>query len=680
MTSFKAGLSAAALLLLSSVCSAQWVQTGGPRGWTLTAMAERQGVLFAGTWEGAVFRSEDNGRHWAASCDGLPASGIGLLRFEKGTLFACTNRMGGLFLSRDFGTSWIRSMPDSIRPETMAVIDGRVFVAAWQGVFASSDDGRTWRAVKNGLPEWMNEVSLAAVGQNLFLACDSRLYRNTDAGAKWLRADSTLPGRSVDALIALGPVLVVANRNNVYRSVDGAAHWTASMPVLKNMSALWSSGSALYASDGAAVHRSADSAATWLAAPEIPGPFWTTGASLFFPERLGVRRSDDGGATWTTSECAPIGTLVEGFAVSGNAIAVTTMMKEVSLSLDNGEQWTPFGTDMSNYHVLCMAFAGRNLLAGGTCTSGGIDLTDNNGASWTRVSDTLGSLSRIQAEAFAVRGHDVYAAGNGIWKSGNDGRSWSSCSGAWGSPPPYFNAMVFLDSTLCAAGEYFTRSTDGGLTWTSIDRSSPSNDFTTMTAFRGMLCAGRWKKSPLRSSDRGDTWQEIGGALSGVTVNAFASDGAVLFAATEDRGVFISEDTGSTWAPVSRGLPQATIRRLIVHDGFLFAGTASFGVWRCALSDLSDAAHPPVTVTLEQNYPNPFNAMTVIRYGTTERGGVTLRIHDVLGKEVETLVEEEQASGMHVARFDAKNLPSGTYRYRLTAGGTVLSRSMTVVR
>jgi len=71
---------------------------------------------------------------------------------------------------------------------------------------------------------------------------------------------------------------------------------------------------------------------------------------------------------------------------------------------------------------------------------------------------------------------------------------------------------------------------------------------------------------------------------------------------------------------------------------------------------------------LYQNYPNPFNPSTNISYGITQSGLVTLKIYDVLGTEIETLVNEEKPVGTYELNWNAANLPSGVYFYRLQAG------------
>jgi outer membrane protein assembly factor BamB len=83
---------------------------------------------------------------------------------------------------------------------------------------------------------------------------------------------------------------------------------------------------------------------------------------------------------------------------------------------------------------------------------------------------------------------------------------------------------------------------------------------------------------------------------------------------------------------------------------------------------------------LEQNYPNPFNPSTTIRYEIPELSFVTLKIYDVLGNEVATLVEEEKQTGKYETEFNAVNLPSGIYFYRLQTGSFVETKKMILLK
>ena len=76
----------------------------------------------------------------------------------------------------------------------------------------------------------------------------------------------------------------------------------------------------------------------------------------------------------------------------------------------------------------------------------------------------------------------------------------------------------------------------------------------------------------------------------------------------------------------------------------------------------------PLTYTLEQNFPNPFNPSTIIQYSLPVTAPVVLKIYNVLGQEVKTLVNQNQKAGKYTVRLDASSLASGMYFYRLQAG------------
>ncbi len=86
------------------------------------------------------------------------------------------------------------------------------------------------------------------------------------------------------------------------------------------------------------------------------------------------------------------------------------------------------------------------------------------------------------------------------------------------------------------------------------------------------------------------------------------------------------------------------------------------------------------TYSLAQNYPNPFNPTTVISYQLATAGKVTLKIFDVLGKEVTTLVNEEKSAGSYSVKFNAVNLPSGVYFYCLKSGGFVETKKLLLLK
>ena len=88
----------------------------------------------------------------------------------------------------------------------------------------------------------------------------------------------------------------------------------------------------------------------------------------------------------------------------------------------------------------------------------------------------------------------------------------------------------------------------------------------------------------------------------------------------------------------------------------------------------------PIEFSLEQNYPNPFNPATTIKFSIPEQSRVTLKIYDVLGREVRTLVNEVRNAGSHDVNFDASGLASGMYIYSIKAGDYNASKKMMLLK
>jgi hypothetical protein len=83
---------------------------------------------------------------------------------------------------------------------------------------------------------------------------------------------------------------------------------------------------------------------------------------------------------------------------------------------------------------------------------------------------------------------------------------------------------------------------------------------------------------------------------------------------------------------------------------------------------------------LSQNYPNPFNPSTTIEYDIPKAGLVTLKIYDILGREVRTIVNEEKTAGRYKISFNASSFASGVYFYRLTSGGYTSIKKMVLLK
>jgi len=88
----------------------------------------------------------------------------------------------------------------------------------------------------------------------------------------------------------------------------------------------------------------------------------------------------------------------------------------------------------------------------------------------------------------------------------------------------------------------------------------------------------------------------------------------------------------------------------------------------------------PLAYALEQNYPNPFNPTTTIGYSIPEDNLVTIRLYDVLGNEVITLVNEQKPAGKYEMLYNASNIASGVYYYQITSGSFTQTRKLMLMK
>ncbi|MCX8105699.1 MAG: T9SS type A sorting domain-containing protein, partial [Ignavibacterium album] len=187
-----------------------------------------------------------------------------------------------------------------------------------------------------------------------------------------------------------------------------------------------------------------------------------------------------------------------------------------------------------------------------------------------------------------------------------------------------------------------------------------------------------------RSTDEGNSWIQIG--LNGYQVQCFAfTPSGEIFSGT-NNGVFKSTDNGTTWSHISNnGLSNPYVYCLFFNSaGYLFAGT---GVGLCksvepVITSVDDSIkNIPRSFILFQNYPNPFNPSTTISWQSPVSSWHTIKLYDLMGKEIETIVNGYYEAGSHSTLYIINSsLPGGVYFYQLKAGKYIQTKKMILLK
>jgi len=168
----------------------------------------------------------------------------------------------------------------------------------------------------------------------------------------------------------------------------------------------------------------------------------------------------------------------------------------------------------------------------------------------------------------------------------------------------------------------------------------------------------------------------------------------------EPFGFLVISADGSGFYPFNFDTPQnpKSVNRIKLE--FVSRGTSNFEIFldyfflygsishpRLIIDNFEDTTVPvenepylPNSFKLFQNYPNPFNPSTVISYELSATSNVKIAVYDILGREVAVLVNEEKFPGSYEVKFNASNLPSGIYLYRLSVGNYTETRKMLLIK
>ncbi len=640
---------------------------------------------------------------------------------------------GGLYKSSDGGNSWIKISPTAsvtnyFTPcDVIAVSSSDILLATrsyssnFGGIFQTTDGGITWNQITSSLPtSGFDRIAMTLDPSNannvyaVFSSADHSIsgdaglkgiYKSTDGGSTWAALTKPQKIASTSNLSYLGSqgwygnVIGIDpnNSNNIYvggvdmmKSTDGGKTWA--------QLTYWDSyyGTPVIHADHHAI-------------AFVPG----SSGIVYSGDDGGIQKSTDGGKTWTSLNNGLEITQFYGGAVFPSGFIF-------------------YGGAQDNGHMLYNG-TGKNWseVVGGDGGYAAIDQTNSNiayeeytylqisktinGRDWysstTGLTDAGNSNAALFVAPFSLdpeNSNVMIAGSNRVWISTDGDNHWPDSSAVLDTAFGFLSAVTIVNAAspyLAFAGSengmIFKASINGNTnSWTNItppnnngayvrrivvDLSNKQNIY---ACYSGYNDDGI---TPTRhiffSSDQGSSWTDISGDLPDVPVHTLVidpSNSQILYIGTE-TGVYQTTNHGINWINVSgNGMPNyVPVDELVLQNqtGQLFAFTHGRSVFETAIpTSVVEKNTLPLNYSLSQNYPNPFNPSTTIEYSLPQRSQVVMKIYDVTGREVETLVNQIQNGGNHSAVLNASGLASGVYFYRITAGNFVDIKKMVLLK
>lgn len=694
-----------------------WQQAGGPYGGTIwTISIDSSNNVFVGTENGGIYYSTDYGNSWKQL--GLNHYSIDAIIFDANhTIYASTQGPDG-FKSTDNGKTWIplARTPDDAVGILYINSKGILFASNSNGIYKSFDKGNSWIRIDT-ITNFSNAIMAFDKNDNMFAASEfGHLYYSTDDGRTWIQT----PVKANCITITPSNTIYVGNDKGIYKSDDLGKNWlyltNSPQPNIKGITS--DSNGYVFAyswhSDtvkNSAMYRSTDGGNTW---ENINKGIFNNDFQALISDNKGniyagfiaggIYRSTNDGDIWETKNFGLNNTPIVTLELDSKGDLYAGTNNGLYISTDLGKSWMPpIFIDTLIQVIKIDAENNIHLVATDWNDSTYIFNSQYSDRNWNHVSfyDRYGVTyisSLIETNKDTLYAGTVYGD---ILRSIDNGQTWISLDGDNGLPAANrgtYDGVSLSYSSNCIFASYSTlglfRTTDNGANWSNIFSKYGSYNIEVgdVEVYKKYIYLSWGTADPTTglfdistisvSTDNGDTWGNsiyCGGG-------AFNTDlfGHVFYVPYYDNPslIYYSDYLFNKTGQFSDQDISFVSCFNTDSKGNIYAGTYGHGVYKSNISFITNVkatTNEKMTYNLSQNFPNPFNPVTTIKYSILKTSFVTIKVYDVLGREVETLVNEEKPSGTYKVEFNGNKLSSGIYFYRMQAGDFVGTKKINIV-
>lgn len=359
------------------------------------------------------------------------------------------------------------------------------------------------------------------------------------------------------------------------------------------------------------------------------------------------------------------------------------------ISRDRGATWQS-STLNGQVIEITVLFKKENRIYAGTYGNG-VFISSDNGLSWQNYNSGLTGFA-LYAKKFVSSGNTIFygSDGGGIYYLSNISDIWQSYNQNLPSNIAWtINDLIVTNNNLIASagasGFYYLRP-KAYPEWIEKRMQTPQGIYMTPNAFLStdnIVFAGS-RFGIYKSLDEGNTFDSVGISAMDMSVVSFVEDDNRIYAGyTRSNGndffIWYSDDLGDTWNIFAHEFQY--LYHLYIYDSKIWTATNN-GLWFYNLEPNSVEAIKSLSdFELFQNFPNPFNPSTTIQYSLRSSQSVILKVYDMLGNEITTLVNKEMGPGKYSVEFSvSKELASGLFFYRLQVGESIQTKKMTLIK
>jgi len=416
---------------------------------------------------------------------------------------------------------------------------------------------------------------------------------------------------------------------------------------------------------------------------------------------------------WSEQVSGVTTTLTSVWAVDNNNVWVCGYSGTILKTSNAGTNWinlTSNGIPTNVQLINITGFPGNSATALVTGYLGTTDTwvwkTTNSGNNWTEVfHQTNGFIDAMWMASF-TNGYMVGDPVGGrwsLWKTTNGGTNWDS-TGLFlaqnGTETGFNNSMIY-EPPYIWFGTNNTRiyySTNNGTNWAAQLTTGELNSYAIWFHPHYIINSGLFGGTTFwQTSNNGVNWSSLNslgsGNFGGITSVAIITDifSQFIWYVRSNNIIYYTLNGGINWIAEYTNPTTTTQYR---HISFAYQGRAIWVVGTLGkiskhtpLMDIKKlGSEVPLNFTLHQNYPNPFNPRTKIKFDIkksvagSQASVVTLKVFDILGKEISSLVNEQLQPGIYEVEWNASNYTSGVYFYRLSSGNFIETKKMLLIK